>query len=47
VSYAVDGLRNVLLGSSTFPYLVDVGALVAFGTVMIIIGTYSFSRMRV
>lgn len=44
-SYAVDGLRGSLLGVQTFPYLLDVGVLVAFASIFIVAGTWAFKRM--
>jgi len=46
VTYAVDGIRGVMLGTSAFPVLMDLGVLVAFATVMIVIGSIAFSRMK-
>ena len=46
VTYAVDGIRGVMLGSSAFPVLMDFGVLVAFATVMMVIGSIAFSRMK-
>jgi ABC-2 type transport system permease protein len=47
VTYAVDGLRGVMLGSSHFPVLLDFGVMCAFAAVMILIGTYAFKKMKV
>jgi ABC-2 type transport system permease protein len=46
VTYGVDGIRGVLLGTSRFPLLVDFLILVAFAFVMIEIGTVLFKRMQ-
>jgi ABC-2 type transport system permease protein len=46
VTYAVDGMRGVMLGISTFPVLLDFGVLLAFAAGMMVIGSIAFSRMR-
>lgn len=46
VTYAVDGLRGVMLGMSTFPVMMDFGVLLGFAVVMIVIGSIAFSRMK-
>jgi ABC-2 type transport system permease protein len=46
VTYAVDGMRGVMLGISTFPVVMDFGVLLAFSAVMIVIGSAAFSRMK-
>lgn len=46
VTYAVDGLRGLLLGSSQLPIALNLGVLAAFAVVMIGIGTWSFKRLK-
>ena len=46
VTYAVDGLRGVILGISTFPVMIDLGVVAGFAAVMIGIGSIAFSRMK-
>jgi ABC-2 type transport system permease protein len=49
VSYGVDALRTVLLGSAwipTNPLFVNLGVLAIFDVVMIGVGTWAFSRMK-
>lgn len=46
VTYAVDGIRGAMLGTSAFPLIIDFGVLVAFSAVMIVIGSIAFSRMK-
>lgn len=46
VTYAVDGMRGVMLGKSTFPVIMDFGVLLGFAVVMIGIGSIAFSRMK-
>ena len=46
VTYAVDGLRGLLLGTAQLPVIVDFLALSAFTVIMIIAGTLSFKRLK-
>lgn len=46
LTYAVDGVRGALLGLNTFPIWADVGAIALFGVLMILLGTWLFSRMK-
>jgi ABC-2 type transport system permease protein len=46
VTYAVDGMRGVILGMSTFPVMMDLGILFGFAAVMLGIGSIAFSRMK-
>ena len=46
VTYAVDGMRGVMLGMSAFPVLLDFGVLLAFAAGMMVIGSIAFSRMK-
>ena len=46
VTYAVDGLRGAILGSSVLPIPLNFLILVGFAAVMIAIGTWSFARMK-
>mgnify|MGYP001057392431 CR=1 FL=1 len=46
VTYAVDGLRGLLLGSSQLPIILNLLILSAFATVMIGVGTWSFGRLK-
>jgi len=46
VTYAVDGMRGVMLGMSTFPVMMDFVVLLGFAAVMIAIGSIAFSRMK-
>lgn len=47
VTYAVDGIRGVLLGISRFSLLVDFGVVCLFAVIMILIGTYAFKKMKI
>jgi ABC-2 type transport system permease protein len=46
VTYAVDGLRGVILGSSQLPIGLNLSILTAFAAVMIGIGTWRFKRIK-
>jgi ABC-2 type transport system permease protein len=46
VTYAVDGIRGVLLGISRFPLLFDFALVCLFAIIMILIGTYAFKKMK-
>jgi ABC-2 type transport system permease protein len=46
VTYAVDGMRGAMLGTSAFPVIVDFVVLLAFAGAMIVIGSIAFSRMK-
>ena len=47
VTYAVDGIRGVMLGISRFPLLFDFTLVCLFAFVMILIGTYAFKKMKI
>ena len=47
LTYGVDGLRASLIQSSQFPWFLSLGLLLAFGLIMIILGSYLFSRTKV
>jgi len=46
VTYAVDGLRGLLLGSSQLPIALNMAILAGFAAVMNGIGTWSFKRLK-
>jgi ABC-2 type transport system permease protein len=45
-TYAVDGLRSIIIGVSTFSFAMDILVLLAFDAVFIAIGTWAFNRMK-
>jgi len=47
VTYAVDGIRSVLLGISRFSLLFDFALVCLFALIMILIGTYAFKKMKI
>lgn len=46
VSYAVDALRLVLLGITSYGLLLDLTVLIVFAALMVIIGTWAFKRIK-
>ena len=48
LTYGVDALRTLILGGaqSLFPLYVDIAVICTFDVVMIIVGTWTFSRMK-
>ena len=47
VSYSVDALRTVILGTASgFGLLADFAVLIAFAIAMVAIGTYAFKKMK-
>jgi ABC-2 type transport system permease protein len=46
VTYAVDGIRGLLLGSSQLPIAINMAILAGFAAVMIAVGTWSFKRLK-
>ena len=47
LTYAVDALRNVLLGTSQFHLLFDLAVISIFSVLVIIAGTFAFEKMKV
>lgn len=47
ITYAVDGIRGVLLGISQFSLLFDFALVALFSLVMILLGTYAFQKMKI
>jgi len=45
LTYGIDGLRAVLIGTSAYPLGVDLGMLLVTSTVMVGAGTYLFERV--
>jgi ABC-2 type transport system permease protein len=46
VTYAVDGLRHVILGISSMPLSADVLIILGFDFVLILAGTWAFNKMK-
>jgi ABC-2 type transport system permease protein len=44
LTYGVDGLRAVLIGTSAFPVLFDLAVLAGFALVMLVLGAYFFEK---
>ena len=47
VTYAVDGIRGVMMGISRFDLLFDFTIVCLFALFMILIGTYAFKKMKI
>ena len=47
VTYAVDGVRGVLVGISRFSLVYDFLLICIFSILMILIGTYAFKKMKI
>jgi ABC-2 type transport system permease protein len=45
-TYAVDALRNAMLGIASYSFSIDIGVLAAFAIGFGIFGGYSFERMK-
>lgn len=46
LTYGVDGLRNALIGSGTFPIWIDLIAMLISTAIMVSIATYAFSKTQ-
>ncbi len=46
VTYAVDALRTVMLGTSALSLPLDIAVLVAFAVATVLVGSVAFSRMK-
>ncbi|TFF90819.1 MAG: hypothetical protein EU548_01075 [Promethearchaeota archaeon] len=46
-TYSVDLIRSIILGVSFFPIWLDLLVMIIFGSIMILIGAFSFNRMEV
>ena len=47
VTYAVDGIRGVMLGISRFDLFFDFAIICLFALVMILLGTFAFKKMKI
>jgi ABC-2 type transport system permease protein len=46
LTYTVDAMRNVFLGSSTYPLIISMGILTFFCVLMLSLGAYFFKRIK-
>ena len=46
VTYAVDAMRGSLIGVQHFPMWLDIGVLLVFDALMIVLGTLAFRKMK-
>lgn len=47
LAYGVDGLRTALIGASHFGFAVDATVLVGVGAVLLLTGSYAFSKIQI
>ncbi len=45
-TYAVDGLRSIIVGISSLSFAANFGIVIAFDVVLIMLGAYAFKRMK-
>jgi len=45
-TYAVDALRNVIVGISSMPLVFDVTVILGFDAALILLGTWAFNKMK-
>lgn len=46
ITYAVDGMRAILVHVHTFPLAVDIAVVGTFSAVMLLVGSWAFSRQK-
>ncbi|MFO7569609.1 MAG: ABC transporter permease [Smithellaceae bacterium] len=46
LSYTVDGVRGALLGMSVHPFYMNLGIIMLFALIMLVLGSILFSRMK-
>jgi ABC-2 type transport system permease protein len=47
LSYGIDGMRSMLLGTSTFSPITDIVVLACAGAVLLVVGAYRFSKIEI
>ena len=47
LSYGIDGMRSMLLGTSTFSPITDIVVLACAGVVLLVFGAYRFSKIEI
>jgi ABC-2 type transport system permease protein len=47
ITYAVDGIRGILVGVSNFNVAFDFAIITIFSIIMILIGSYAFKKMKI
>lgn len=45
-TYAVDGLRSIIIGASSMPITADIFVLLGFDTACILVGTWAFGKLK-
>jgi ABC-2 type transport system permease protein len=46
ISYAVDALRAIILGITSYGLLLDFTVLIAFAIIMVVVGTWAFKKIK-
>jgi ABC-2 type transport system permease protein len=47
LAYGIDGMRHVLLGTSSFDPMLDFAVLAVVGAVLMVVGAYRFSKIEI
>jgi ABC-2 type transport system permease protein len=47
LAYGIDGMRHVLLGSSSFDPMLDFALLAVVGAILMVVGAYRFSKIEI
>jgi ABC-2 type transport system permease protein len=45
-TYAVDGLRHIILGVSSMPLVFDITVVLGFDALLIVVGTWAFGKLK-
>ncbi len=45
-TYAVDGLRQIIIGVSSMPLIVDITVVLGFDALLIVVGTWAFGKLK-
>jgi ABC-2 type transport system permease protein len=45
-TYAVDGLRSIIIGTSSLPYLPNLAIIVGLDALLVVVGAWAFNRMK-
>jgi ABC-type polysaccharide/polyol phosphate export permease len=45
-TYAVDGLRHIIIGVSSMPLAFDILVVLGFDAALIVVGTWAFGKLK-
>jgi len=45
-TYAVDGLRQIIIGVSSMPLIFDIAVVLGFDALLIVVGTWAFGKLK-